>query len=790
METALNRKNILSSYFDLFILIFGLLVSFLLWKASQNFLLHESKIKLASKIDLTQKSIENEILAYENALYGLRGLFVASPKVESEEFDFYVEELNFKKQYPSAHTFTFVSVEEDEKTGKEIFLVKYAYPIKLTLGQDLKKSEERREALEKAIVTREITFSKPLFIEGIEKKGFIATLPIFSSTNESETIGFINAIFLEDEFLDNITKDSNEILETHIYIDGKLAYDSLPGKAEENKDFLILGSRNIEIGGVSWKFDFFGNPKKSLGQVESNIPIAILITGILFTFLFFGITYSLSGSYKRAQLIAKEITSHLLESEKKLQAIINSMGEGLFVLDENHKIEFINPPAEKMLEMSSSEVIGKDWAEVVTTYRGEKLIPYNDRSTVSSLQGGKVIVTNLEDDHYYLTKSGKKFPITSTTTPLMQNGRVIGAIKAFRDASSDKRSKKLIEEEVTRRTAQLTASINSMSLGFIMTDVRGAVTLSNHAAVKMLKENLPKNLSDLSNLLAVKPSLEILASEAHRDKKLLEIEEVNFENKIYHVYISPVTASVGADISDIGTVFLIDDITEEKIIDRSRDEFFSIASHELRTPLTAIRGNTSLIQEHFADKIKDGQVKEMLNDIHDSSVRLIGIVNDFLNVSRLEMGRMEFKKEKVDLGKLTKEVVEEMTVTAQNKKLKLFSSGSGVAIADKERVKQVLINLVGNSINYTESGEIEIEIVKNKVLVKDTGRGIAPENQNLLFHNFQQAGSSLFTRDTTKGTGLGLYISRLMVEGMGGKIWLEKSEEGKGSTFAFSLPKS
>jgi signal transduction histidine kinase len=117
-----------------------------------------------------------------------------------------------------------------------------------------------------------------------------------------------------------------------------------------------------------------------------------------------------------------------------------------------------------------------------------------------------------------------------------------------------------------------------------------------------------------------------------------------------------------------------------------------------------------------------------------------------------------------------------------------------ICYADSERVMQIVVNLIGNSFKFTEKGSIKItfKVTKDSVTtyVSDTGRGISTENQKLLFRKFQQASDNLFTRDTTKGTGLGLYISKLMIEGMKGSIWLEKSEVNKGSVFAFSLPTS
>jgi two-component system sensor histidine kinase ChiS len=160
------------------------------------------------------------------------------------------------------------------------------------------------------------------------------------------------------------------------------------------------------------------------------------------------------------------------------------------------------------------------------------------------------------------------------------------------------------------------------------------------------------------------------------------------------------------------------------------------------------------------------------------------------------MGKMQFKKEKFDLHTMAEDVVKEYVTTGSMKKilLQIMPSQQPIAqgIGDRDRVKQVLINLIGNSLKFTESGNIIISFeMKNSLVitkVTDTGKGIPQENQALLFRKFQQASASLYTRDDVQGTGLGLYISKMMMEGMGGSIWLVSSEIGRGSTFAFSLP--
>jgi signal transduction histidine kinase len=203
-----------------------------------------------------------------------------------------------------------------------------------------------------------------------------------------------------------------------------------------------------------------------------------------------------------------------------------------------------------------------------------------------------------------------------------------------------------------------------------------------------------------------------------------------------------------------------------------------------------------MIKEFYGEKISDPGLNEMIQDIHESSVRLIEIVNDFLDTSRLELGKMEFKKEEFNIYKLIQDTIKEYITSSSQKKLYIRVEDPGTQLplvfADRNKTKQVLINLVGNSIKFTETGGITIKMVPLgkfvKVFVTDTGRGISPENQLLLFRKFQQAQSSLITRDTTKGTGLGLYISKLIMEGMSGGIRIESSEVNKGTTFSITLP--
>lgn len=358
--------------------------------------------------------------------------------------------------------------------------------------------------------------------------------------------------------------------------------------------------------------------------------------------------------------------------------------------------------------------------------------------------------------------------------------------------------KKIIERtlELSNTKAKLDSSIENLPLGFLMIDVEENLVIDNSLAKEILGGKDEKsNFAILKKILKGKVDLKEYIKNCGLDKKRLVFSDIEIKGRYFQFLLSPILTKEKEEIC-IGIVVLVQDITEAKILERSKDEFFSIASHELRTPLTAIRGNTSMILEYYAEAVKDPELKMMVDDIHESSIRLINIVNDFLNVSRLEQRRMEFKIEKFDISKLVPETIKEYDVTGSRKKIGIEyvtpDSPLPLVSGEMDKVRQVLINLLGNSLKFTAEGGIKIKTEISgkfvKVLVSDTGRGIPLKQQSLLFHKFQQTGESLFTRDTAGGSGLGLYISKMMIEGMGGEIKLEKSEEGKGSTFSFSLP--
>jgi len=232
---------------------------------------------------------------------------------------------------------------------------------------------------------------------------------------------------------------------------------------------------------------------------------------------------------------------------------------------------------------------------------------------------------------------------------------------------------------------------------------------------------------------------------------------------------------------------------ELKRLDAAKSEFLSIASHQLRTPLTAVKGYISLILEGTYGTIAK-KLQRPIKNVYDSNERLIRLVNDLLSLSRIESGKMELNIEETDLEKMAQSVLNELKIKAEQKNLELIfkepAQPFGLVFVDSEKIRNVILNLVDNSIRYTEKGSITISAAQknNKLLltVQDTGVGMTKEGITKLFESFTrgQAGVNL----SSEGAGLGLYIAKQFVKMHKGKIWAESPGKGQGSTFHIELP--
>lgn len=233
-----------------------------------------------------------------------------------------------------------------------------------------------------------------------------------------------------------------------------------------------------------------------------------------------------------------------------------------------------------------------------------------------------------------------------------------------------------------------------------------------------------------------------------------------------------------------------------KSLDKLKDEFISLTSHELRTPMTAIKSYLWMVLNRYAHSLT-AKNKEYLGRVYNSTERLINLVNDMLNVSRIESGKIVLKLADFDMLLLIDDVKNEVSARMLERKLELIMESHEKKVmvrADREKIHQVLENLVGNSIKFTPPvGKITIAVSVEEpfaqITVADTGKGIARSNFPKLFQKFGRLENSLESISQNSGTGLGLYICQQFVDLSGGAIRVE-SEVGQGTKFIFTLPLS
>jgi PAS domain S-box-containing protein len=248
-----------------------------------------------------------------------------------------------------------------------------------------------------------------------------------------------------------------------------------------------------------------------------------------------------------------------------------------------------------------------------------------------------------------------------------------------------------------------------------------------------------------------------------------------------------------------GLLHLAKDITERKRyeqrlkqLDKMKSDFVSNVSHELRTPLTAIKASVDNMLDGLTGVLSDKQVRYLAR-IKSNTDRLARLINDILDLSRIEAGKIEVRPTNVDLVALSREVIDSLRALATEKLISLEVAGDGPVIswADRDKVIQVMMNLMGNAVKFTmPKGKVTVSVQNQsdgwvQVSVSDTGPGIVPEEKNNLFAKFYQIAQ--VDKHKARGTGLGLVISKSLVEMHGGKIRVD-SEVGRGSVFSFTLP--
>ncbi len=345
--------------------------------------------------------------------------------------------------------------------------------------------------------------------------------------------------------------------------------------------------------------------------------------------------------------------------------------------------------------------------------------------------------------------------------------------------------RKVIEE--SNRTQTI---IFNLTDGLLLFDNKGFLKIFNPQAEIFFeiknREVVDKEVFALKDIPKLKILLNFLEEKQERIfREELKIEE-NLILEISSLFIS------GEKGKRVGTLLILHDITREKRVEKMKTEFVSIAAHQLRTPLSAIKWTLKLLLDGDFGLLNEEQI-EFIKKTYISNERMIDLINDLLNVARIEEGRYLYNKRSVDFCGLIKKTINIFKEELKKKKIKLDFQGLEKEMLlvkiDVEKIQLVIHNLLDNAIKYTPSGKkilINLKLFKKKIefSIQDMGIGIPEDQKKRIFTKFFRGANVI--RMNTEGTGLGLFVAKNIIEAHGGRIWF-KSKQGEGTTFYFTL---
>jgi signal transduction histidine kinase len=552
------------------------------------------------------------------------------------------------------------------------------------------------------------------------------------------------------------------------------------------------------------------------------------------------IGYLLIGTDNTARKHAEE---ELLKAGALQRAIFNSANFSSIATDAKGVIQIFNVGAERMLGYTATDVMNKitpadisDPQEVIARAKalsaelGTPITPGFEALVFKASRG-------IEDIYEltYFRKDGSRFPAVVSVTALRDaQDTIIGYLLI----GTDNTARKHAEEALLKAGALQRAIFNSANFSSIATDAKGVIQIFNVGAERMLgytaadvmNKITPADISDPQEVIArakalsaelgtpITPGFEALVFKASRGiEDIYELTYIRQDGSRLPAVVS-VTALRDAHGAIIGYLLIGTDNTARKEIEEERkkleqtlkqsnvdlenaslakDRFLASMSHELRTPLNAVIGFTGTLLMRLPGPLTADQ-ESQLRTVQTSARQLLSLINDLLDLAKIESGKVELHFESVSCQSVIDEVASALSPLAVAKGLTFEVTPTApdlVVQTDRRALSQILINLTNNAIKFTERGHVSLEVaqryvdarVRTEIHIRDTGRGIPPEDKARLFQAFEQIENTTSRRH--EGTGLGLYLSQKLASLLGGTIMCD-SEPGRGTTFTVVLPEA
>jgi PAS domain S-box-containing protein len=471
----------------------------------------------------------------------------------------------------------------------------------------------------------------------------------------------------------------------------------------------------------------------------------------------------------------------LRASEARYRALVESGPDGIGI-HQDGRIVFINPAGARLLgAQNPDELVGKPAMDLLhPDYR--EVVRERIQRSLATGQPAPLLMEK------FIRLDGTVIDVEVTAAPIMWEGRPAMQV-VFRDITERKR----MEEELKASEERYRDLFENANDGIYILDRAGRIVSFNRKAEEITGYTL-EEVRGQSYTLFLPPGPErkkarrafLKNMRGQPDKTELTIIRKDGREVILELSTRPIWQ--GGQI--VGIQGIARDITERKELERLKSDFISTVSHELRTPLTSIKGYVDLVLAGDVGPLTPEQ-KEFLTIVSQNTTRLTELINDLLEIERLESGKIEFEFAELDLAEVLENVARSLHVNAEQKGLEFLTEiPSGLKVrGDRERLAQVFLNLLSNAIKYTPAGTVELRAHQEDdavvVEVRDTGIGLSESDLQKLFQKFFRSDNPYVRK--VGGTGLGLSIAKAIVERHGGTITVT-SQLGQGSTFTVRLP--
>ncbi len=487
----------------------------------------------------------------------------------------------------------------------------------------------------------------------------------------------------------------------------------------------------------------------------------------------------------------KQLQNAFYRQTQDLKALVDESPDIIVRYDRELRHVYVNPTVEKVTGIVPSSFIGKTNKDLSIPEEQEHLWTENLNKVFETGQEARI-------EYWYRSPDQQ---IRYFQARLVPEKTKEGAVQYVFCVSHDITELKHRTDELEKERVKDQAILANIGDGLVVTDDIGRIMLMNRVAQDLLQwESKDAVGSILTEIVGLEDEKENPISEegnpitlALRSNKKISATYYYKRRDATKLPVSMTVTPLALANKIVGSIEIFRDITREKELDHVKDQFISLVSHELRAPMTAIKGLVSMTLSGDYGEITD-RLRQPLTNVYASAERQLHLINDLLNISRFQAGRIKYTLFNFSLAKITEEVVLSFQAQARLKRISLtvVPTQDILVQGDDFWIKEVLNNLLSNAIKFTNTGSVSlsyrVDHDQAMVVITDTGTGIAVEEQEKLFGKFEQIITP--TQGKAVGSGLGLYISRGVARKMGGDVYLEKSAPNEGSTFVYSIPRA